>query len=152
MPSILFVCLGNICRSPAAEAILRHYALQEGRSDIYVESSGVGSWHIGHLPDSRMVEAANKRGIIMASRAQQFQLNHFDKFDYIFAADQEVLDVLHQYAKTLEQKSKLHLLTVYSQVFKDEEVPDPYYTGDEGFELVLDILDDSCKGILLHIS
>lgn len=152
MSNILFVCLGNICRSPAAEAILRNIANQKGKTEIYVESCGLGSWHIGQLPDQRMMESANKRGIIMASRAQQFRLEHFEKFDYILAADLEVLNVLHQHAKTLEQKAKLHLMTAFSNEYKDLEVPDPYYGGDAGFELVMDILEDSCKGLLDHIS
>lgn len=151
MPSVLFVCLGNICRSPAAEGILRHLAEKGSRSDIYVESCGLGTWHIGQLPDERVQEATKKRGIILASRAQQFRFDFFDRFDYILAADHEVLNVLHQHAKTLDHKSKLHLMTAFSHGYVGVEVPDPYYGTDAAFESVIDMLEDSCEGLLEHI-
>lgn len=152
MTAVLFVCLGNICRSPAAEAILRHQAIKDERTkELHIRSCGLGSWHLGHLPDARMQEVAKRRGINMFSRAQQFQAEFFDRFDYILAADNEVLNVLYQYAPNPEHKSKLHLITAFSSSYKGQEVPDPYYGGEAGFELVLDMLEDSCEGLLQQI-
>lgn len=152
MTSVLFVCLGNICRSPAAEAILRHQAANEKETqDLYVRSCGLGSWHTGQMPDARMREVAKRRGIIMSSRAQQFQSDFFDRFDYILVADHEVLNVLYQYASTPKHKAKLHLLTAFSSSYKNQEIPDPYYGSEASFELVLDMLEDSCEGLLEHI-
>lgn len=130
---------------------MRHLSEKSLRDDIYVESCGIGSWHVGNLPDERMQEAAKRRGIILASRAQQFRIDFFDQFDFILAADHEVLNFLHQHAKSLEHKSKLHLMTAFSRCYVGEEVPDPYYEGDAAFEAILDILEDSCEGLLEHI-
>lgn len=151
MASVLFVCLGNICRSPAAEGVLRHRLKEENLSYVEISSCGLGSWHIGSLPDSRMVEAAKRRGIVLTSRAQQFQPEYFDTFDYIFAADNEVLAVLYKYAHNAEHKAKLHLITAFSTSYLDQEIPDPYYLGEAGFEQVLDMLEDACHGILRKI-
>lgn len=152
MVAILFVCLGNICRSPAAEGILRSLAARE-YSDValHIESCGIGSWHVGQLPDERMRHTAKKRGLTLTSRAQQFKPEWFDRFDYILAADHEVINELHQFAKTSEQKSKIHLITAFSPCYKDQEIPDPYYQGEAGFEHVLDMLEDSCAGLLEKI-
>jgi low molecular weight protein-tyrosine phosphatase len=153
MVAILFVCLGNICRSPAAEGILRHMAGHDPQfSDLHIESCGMGDWHIGHLPDLRMCEAAKGRGLNLNSRAQLFRPSFFERFDYILAADREILNQLYHRAKTPEHKAKVHLITLFSTTYKEEEIPDPYYGGDAGFELVLDMLEDACQGLLNELS
>lgn len=152
MPSVLFVCLGNICRSPAAEGILRHHAEKNSLSnDIFVQSCGIGDWHVGQFPDERMREAAKNRGITLTSRAQQFQHSFLDTFDYILAADHEVLKDLYRYAKNPEHKSKINLITAFSTTYHGQEIPDPYYQGAAAFDLVLDMIEDSCEGLLNHI-
>jgi protein-tyrosine phosphatase len=151
MVSILFVCLGNICRSPAAQGILSHMISKEKSLVSRVESCGLGDWHVGQLPDERMREAAELRGVILASRAQQFHHNFFEEFDYILAADFEVLHDLQRHAVKPEYKAKIHLITAFSKMYKNEKVPDPYYGGHADFDLVLDMLEDSCIGLLEHI-
>lgn len=147
MVSVMFVCLGNICRSPAAEGVLRALGTREySHIPLHVESCGIGSWHVGQLPDERMRHTAKRRGLTLTSRAQQFKPEFFDRFDYIFAADHEVMSELQKFAKTSPHKSKLHLMTAFSSCFKDQEVPDPYYQGEAGFEHVLDMLEDACQG------
>jgi protein-tyrosine phosphatase len=148
---ILFVCMGNICRSPAGEGILRHLVNQDPTVKVYVESCGIGDWHLGQAPDRRIQEASKARGIILTSRAQQFQHPFFDQFDYILAADKEVLKFLYHYAKTPDQKSKVNLMTAFSSNYAGQEIPDPYYQSNGAFELVLDMLEDSCQGLLEHI-
>jgi len=150
MKSVMFVCLGNICRSPAGEWILRQMA-EKAKIPVKVQSSGLGNWHLGQLPDERMRHAAASRGFHLTSRAQQFKPKYLDEYDYILAADQEVLQDLHKLAKTTEQKSKIHLMTTFSKTFQNQEVPDPYYEGMQAFELVLDMLEDSCQGLLKEI-
>lgn len=152
MKSILFVCLGNICRSPAAEGILRHMLKDDviGKN-IHIESCGLGDWHVGKLPDDRMREAAKNRGFILASRAKKVDPSFFDRFDLILAADHKVLKELYRYAATPEAKAKLHLITHYSSCYRDEEIPDPYYQGEAGFEHVLDMIEDSCHGLIQHL-
>lgn len=153
MVSVLFVCLGNICRSPAAEGIMRDLAGKNPKTkDVYVRSCGLGSWHTGQLPDLRMQEAAKKRGVLLSSRAQEFQPEFFEKFDFILAADKKVINVLYQHAKTLEHKAKIQMATAFSPIYKDQDIPDPYYGGEAMFELVLDMLEDACEGLLGHIS
>lgn len=152
MKAIMFVCLGNICRSPAAEAILRHMAAQSGfEEELKVQSSGLGDWHIGQLPDERMRDTAKLRGLSLSSRAQQFKLPFFEEYDYILAADREVLHELQRHAAHPSHKAKIHLITAFSPTYRDQEVPDPYYQGDAAFDLVLDMLEDSCQGLLDHI-
>lgn len=152
MISVLFVCLGNICRSPAAEGMLRHMAAQDpSLPELRVESCGLGDWHVGQLPDERIRYAAKARGITLANRAQVFKHHFLDEFDYILAADHEVLNDLYRYATNPEHKAKIHLITDFSKAYKNEEVPDPYYQGEHAFELVLDMLEDSCQGLLEHI-
>ncbi len=151
MASILFVCLGNICRSPAAQGILSHMISKEKGGITRVESCGLGDWHVGQLPDERMREAAELRGVILTSRAQKFHHNFFEEFDYILAADFEVLHDLQRHAIKPEHKAKIHLITAFSKMYKNEKVPDPYYGGHADFDLVLDMLEDSCTGLLEHI-
>lgn len=149
MSAVLFVCLGNICRSPAGEGILRHMVQKDSRlKDLKIESCGMGDWHLGHLPDERMRIASSQRGVHLSSIAQRFKPRYLEEFDYILAADHEVLNDLYRHAKTPEHRAKIHLITHFSTLYKDQEVPDPYYGGEAGFELVLDMLEDSCQGLV----
>lgn len=143
---ILFVCLGNICRSPAAEGIFKKKT-EELSFDI--ESAGTAGYHIGELPDSRMRAHASKRGYQLNSRARQFDPSiDFDKFDHIIAMDRSNFRNLKSLDSSGKYNKKLSLMTNYSQTMKVDEVPDPYYDGPEGFEHVLDILEDACDGLL----
>lgn len=153
MVSILFVCLGNICRSPAGEGMMLHLVKKNHPDmELQVQSCGIGDWHVGQLPDERMRESALARGINLTSRAQQFRSEFMDQFDFILAADSEVLKDLYHFAKTPEQKAKISLITAYSKSYHNIEIPDPYYNGWSSFELVLNMLEDSCEGLLEHIN
>lgn len=151
MPSILFVCLGNICRSPAAEGMLIKMAKEAGVDHLNVESRGLGDWHVGNLADERMRRAASQRNVTLSSRAQQIQDSDFQQFDYILAASHSVVSELLLLAKTTEQKSKVKLMTVFSKKYQDQDIPDPYYKDTADFELVLDMLEDACQGILSRL-
>ncbi|MDF2576880.1 MAG: wzb [Chlamydiales bacterium] len=154
--SVLFVCLGNICRSPAGEAILKYKLRNFPQLDqlVHVESCGTGGWHIGELPDSRMRAAAAKRHIPMTSSAQQFKSIFFDQFDYILAADHSVLETLQSYTSKKEYLDKIQLINRFNPnlEYYMQEVPDPYYGGDEGFDHVLDMLDSACDGLIKELS
>lgn len=151
MTSILFVCLGNICRSPAAEGVMRQMVKDSGMQGVHIESCGLGGgWPLGTPPDARMRAAAEKRGVILESGVQLMQPRFFEKFDLIFAADNKILNVLYQHVPTPELKAKIHLMTYFSKSFYNQEVPDPYF-GEHGFDHVLDMLEDSCAGILEHL-
>lgn len=148
---ILFVCMGNICRSPAGEGIMKQYSKKYPLLDLHIESCGLGDWHKGQLPDERMQKAAQARGYALTSRAQQIKQEHLDEFDYILAADHEVLNHLKKNAKDEEQREKIILMTHYSSAYRLKEVPDPYEKDETGFELVMDILEDACEGLVDHI-
>lgn len=152
MVSILFVCLGNICRSPAAEGIMKHHVNNDPSGlEIHIESCGLGDWHVGNLPDPRMRDVAKNRGLILSSRAQEFKLSFFDRFDHILAADHKIMKELYERTTNPEHKAKIHLITHYSVTYKDQEIPDPYYGGEAGFENVLNMIDDACLSILDHL-
>jgi len=152
MVSVLFVCLGNTCRSPAAEEILRQLHKKKNLPlDLHVDSSGIGDWHTGHLPSESMRAAAERRGLILSGRSKQFKMEDFDHFDYIYAADNTVLQELYRRADSLDRKAKVHLFTEHSKTYYHEEIPDPYSQGGEAFDLVLNMLEECCEGILHHI-
>jgi len=148
---VLFVCMGNICRSPAAEGVLKHLTHQAGYTGCEIASCGIGNWHVGSVPDMRMQETAKQRGIFLTSRAQQFKFAFFDDYDYILASDREILKILYEHAKKTEHKAKIFLMTEFSLLYKGQEVPDPYYEPERAFDLVIDMLEDSCNGLLTHI-
>lgn len=141
---ILFVCLGNICRSPTAEAVLR-YLSSLHEVDLYIDSAGTAAYHIGKSPDTRSAQAAKARGMSMQGQsARQVSVNDFYEFDFIFAMDKANYDNLLA-LKPPNGSAHLSLfLSEYGQLNYDE-VPDPYYGGDQGFELVLDLLEDACE-------
>lgn len=146
MKRVLFVCLGNICRSPAGEAILRHFMEIENRShEVEVDSCGIGPWHVGEKAHPQMRKAAETRGYRLTGVAKQFQNKYFDDFDYILAAEKSVLDHLRSLTTNPKHLAKVHLVTDFSERHKGSDVPDPYYGGDEHFEETLDILEHLCQ-------
>lgn len=144
---VLMVCLGNICRSPLAEGILKHKVRQNGL-DWMVDSAGTGFWHVGELPDRRSIAVARKYGIdITDQRARQFQPADFERFDRILVMDtQNRRDVL-RHAQHEEHHAKVQLILDYLHPGRDESVPDPYY-DDDGFEEVFRMLDAACDKLL----
>jgi protein-tyrosine phosphatase len=148
--SVLFVCLGNICRSPLAEGVFRHVLDQEGISDRFrVDSAGTGSWHVGESPDHRSVRSAATHGVQLTGHARQVQPEDFRRFDYIVAMDQSNLAHLEQYRDGVGGEAALYLLREFDpEGGPGAEVPDPYYGGPDGFEEVFEIVERSCRGFL----
>lgn len=152
---ILFVCLGNICRSPAAEGIFKDVVEKAGLSDRFeIDSAGTGRYHIGQLPDSRMRRQASKRGITLDHRCRQVTDDDFDHFDMIIGMDDSNISNLRRMAPTVEAQKKIHRMAEFidHSRFALDYVPDPYYEGTEGFELVLDLLESSCVYLLNSIT
>ena len=147
---LLFVCLGNICRSPSGENVMRHLIEEEGLTDAFeLDSAGTAGWHIGKSPDSRMTVAARARGIEMKGRARQVHPDDFATFDHIFAMDRSNYADLVEVRKQCENPTaKLQLFCELCEAHEETEVPDPYYGGPEGFEKVLDLLEDGCTAFL----
>lgn len=152
MTKVLFVCLGNICRSPTADGIFRELVAREKLDRIItVDSAGTSDWHIGKKPDARTIAAAKKRGYDLSIlRARQVSADDFEEFDYILAMDNNNLQDL-QKLKPRGYDGHLGLFLDFSSHKKYREVPDPYYGGDAGFELVLDLVEDAAEGLLSHI-
>lgn len=150
--SVLFVCMGNICRSPTAEAVFRHYVESAGLSErIVIDSAGTHDYHIGDRPDSRTQKAAQQRGYDMRSlRGRQVTANDFNKFDYVLAMDNANLANLQRMQPPLSD-SKPRLFLQYARHHAEREVPDPYYGGADGFERVLDMVEDAAQGLLQEI-
>ncbi len=145
---LLFVCLGNICRSPAAEGVFLHLVAREGLGDQFVvDSAGTGSWHVGKPADRRMLAAAEKRGIALPSRARQIEAADLGRFDRILTMDNDNLAAVQALAPGTEQ-ALIEPITRHCRQFGSLEVPDPYYGGEDGFEQVLDLLEDACGGLL----
>ncbi len=147
---ILFVCLGNICRSPTAEAVMADLLEQEGYSgQIEIDSAGTGDWHIGNPPDRRAVEAASKRGLSMTSRARQVDQSDFERFDLIVAMDSSN----HQDLLLMKNGdgAEVRLLREFAEG-GSLDVPDPYFGGDDGFNEVLDMLELNLKALLEQVS
>ena len=143
---ILMVCLGNICRSPLAEGILKQ-KIKEAGLDWFVDSAGTGSWHAGDRPDSRSVEVARKNGIdISHQRARQFKASDLEDFDHIFAMDSSNYQNIRRMAVSPENAEKVELIMNMVQPGYNENVPDPYY--NDGFDRVFEMLDQACERIV----
>ena len=148
---ILFVCLGNICRSPAAEGIFKQKIKERDLEKLFmVDSAGTGGWHVGNLADSRMRETALSRGIELTSRSRKIEESDLYEFDHILVMDN---DNLYNVKSLIKDKSnplhsKIELILSYSKDSKLEEVPDPYYGGQHGFDKVLNLLDDAIDGLI----
>ena len=149
MIKVLFVCLGNICRSPTAEGVFRALIDREGLGDrISIDSAGVGSWHIGEAPDRRAQAAARLRGIDLSSqRGRQVKAQDFDRFDYVIAMDSDNHRDLSGLCPA-DKKDCLHKFLQFAPELGHGDVPDPYYGGDGGFDAVLDLIEAASIGLL----
>lgn len=153
---VLFVCLGNICRSPTAEALLRARLERAGLAGrIEVDSAGTGSWHVGEGPDRRMTRAAARRGYRLDGAARQVTAEDFHRFDLVVAMDRENLAALEARADggatPRAQSAKLKLFSEFLPPGSPTDVPDPYYGGSEGFDRVLDLVEEGCAAIVDHL-
>ncbi|MFK7972920.1 MAG: low molecular weight protein-tyrosine-phosphatase [Bacteroidia bacterium] len=150
MKKVLFVCLGNICRSPLAEGLFLHKVQNQILGDqIEVDSCGTGGWHVGHEPDARSLKVAAQYGIVLSSRARKLRIEDFATYDYIIAMDRSNLRDLRaqqQYAE--ENKAQMFLMRDFDPLGKSKDVPDPYYGGEEGFQNVYEMLDRSTTEFL----
>jgi len=150
---VLFVCLGNICRSPLAENVFRHLVEDAGLEDDFeIDSAGTGSWHVGERPDSRAVAAARARGIEVRGRARQVTPEDLSTFDYVLAMDRDNLRDLDHMARGGETTARIELFRAYDPDRDGDDVPDPYYGGPTGFEDVLEIVSRSCRRLLADLT
>jgi protein-tyrosine phosphatase len=133
------------------EASLRHLAVSKKRSDEFkIDSCGISWMHVGEHPDPRTFAAASKRGILIDHRAQQFSVQFFDEYQHIMAVDREIAEQVKYLARSDVEKNKVLMATAFSKRFKNEDIPDPYYLSHSGFDQVMDMVIDSCEGILHH--
>lgn len=154
MKKILFVCLGNICRSPAAEGIMRHIVEEKGLSgDIEIDSAAIGPWHVGDLPDPRMRQCGARHGYAFNSRARQLTSADFGRFDLIIGMDHDNIRAIRAKARNAEDEQKIRLMADYLSHHPNySAIPDPYYGGERGFELVIELLEDACEGLLKDVA
>ncbi|HSC05648.1 MAG TPA: low molecular weight protein-tyrosine-phosphatase [Steroidobacteraceae bacterium] len=150
---VLFVCLGNICRSPTAEAVFRQLvARADTRLAIEIDSAGIGDWHIGEPPDRRAQAAARRRGVDMSTiRARQLVHEDFALFDLILAMDRQNLAELRRRAPA-QYRERVRLFLEFAPELETHDVPDPYYGGEAGFEQVLDLTEQAARGLLAHLA
>ena len=151
MKSVLFVCLGNICRSPLAEGILRHKANEKG-IDLNIESAGTESFHVGENPDKRSIKVAKEKGIDISRVARQLKSGDFDKFDRILVADAQVYNEVKHIARNAGDMKKVDFIMNACEAGRNTAVPDPYYGGQEGFEKVYDMLNTACDMIITQVT
>ncbi len=144
---ILFVCLGNICRSPAAEGVMKSIVEEKGVTDRFIiDSAGTGRWHVGQLPDKRMRVHALRRGLTLDHICRQVSASDFDGFDLIIGMDNQNVADLRELAPSVEAADRIFPMAAFvDMAMKYDYIPDPYYEGAEGFELVLDLLDNGCR-------
>jgi protein-tyrosine phosphatase len=141
MTKVLMICLGNICRSPLAEGILKSKLKSD---NVFVDSAGTGGWHVGNLPDKRSIKVAAENGIdLTKQRCRKFEIKDFDTFDYIYVMDSSNYQDIISLARNKKDKDKVHFILKQSQ-----NVPDPYYGGTKGFENVYNMLDVACNNII----
>jgi protein-tyrosine phosphatase len=159
---LLFVCLGNICRSPTAEGVMRALVSDGGlEGSIEVESAGTGGWHVGSPPDARAAEAARARGVALGGTARQVRAQDFDDFNLLLAMDSENLRALQRLAPGEQERAKVRLLREFDPASappsgakagaEDLDVPDPYYGGVDGFDEVFELVQAACAGLLAQL-
>lgn len=147
--SILFVCMGNICRSPILMAILKKMVKDRNLSNrIRVDSCALTTYYLDQPIDPRMAKAAEGRNLLFDHRSRLIAEDDFSTFDLILAVDHEVLQLLQELASGKNYRGNIALVTAYSKRFKDSEMPDPYYGGPDGFEKTVEVAEDACKGII----
>ena len=152
--NVLFVCLGNICRSPAADGVFRKLVREHGLHErIVVDSAGTGAWHAGDPPDARMIHHARLRGYDLSPlRARQFSAkSDFDQFNLILTMDDSNFQNVTQLTARADQLARVQPFTKFCRIHDVKEVPDPYYQGEEGFEYVLDLIEDASATLLNHV-
>ncbi len=151
--SVLFVCMGNICRSPTAEGVFRHLVQQEGHDNwITTDSAGTHAYHIGEQPDRRAQQTARSRGIDLSDlRGRKAIKNDFEEFDYVLAMDDDNYQILESMCPS-GFENKLSLFLDFSKEYSETQVPDPYYGGDQGFEYVFDLVESASRGLLENIT
>ncbi len=153
MINVLFVCLGNICRSPLAEGVLLHAIREKGlENQIHVDSSGTSSYHIGDSPDPRTMQNARENKIILTSKARQFRVEDFEKFDYILAMDQSNYRNILRLDPFGKYEHKVRLFREFDEQERGADVPDPYFGGEEGFQHVFEIVERSVSKLLDHLT
>ena len=152
--SVLFVCLGNICRSPLAEGVLLHHLAEADLQDVVaVDSAGTGAWHVGQRPDPRSLEVANRHGIELPGHARRVQESDFREFDHVYAMDRSNLHELERLAGRAGGSAVLELFREHDpEATTDLDVPDPYYGGDGGFDRVFDMVDRTCRVIAARLA
>lgn len=148
MKKILFVCLGNICRSACAEAVFKKQVEKAGLKDVEVGSAGISSYHKGECADPRMRKAAAERGYDITSISRPVKSEDFKEYDMIIGMDDENVEDLKSRAANKEAYQKIYRMVDFCRVFSEEKVPDPYYGGEEGFGTVIDIIEDACNGLI----
>lgn len=149
MKRILFVCLGNICRSAAAEEVFRTLVRNAGREEeLYADSAGMIDYHEGELPDPRMREHSRRRGYVLTHRSRPVRPEDFGRFDLLVAMDGNNEAGLRRMARTEAERQKIVCMAEYLRFHEAAIIPDPYYGGEGGFEHVLDLLEDACEGLL----
>ncbi len=146
---VLIESLGNLCRSRAAEAILHRLARERGLEErLFVDSAGIYGGHAGNLPDPRMRAHAARRGYLLEHRSRPITEEDFDRFDLIIGMDDRNIEDLRDLSPDADSWAKIHRMTEYSRHYGNDAVPDPYYSGADGFECVLNLLEDACEGLL----
>ncbi len=146
---VLFICLGNICRSPAAEGVFRFIVEREGLEESFeIDSAGTYGGHAGNLPDARMRAAALKRGYVLDSRSRKLTSDDFYSFDMLIVMDDANYERVSRLAPDMPSLQKLYRMRDYLTRYSIDHIPDPYYEGVEGFEYVLDLLEDACANLL----
>lgn len=147
---LLFICLGNICRSPAAHGVMQQMVDEGGIADrFYIDSAGIGDWHVGQLPDLRMRRHGARRGYDFNHHARQFKKSDFGKFDYIVVMDESNYSAIMSMTDSEADRRKVIRMVDYISHFPDAtSVPDPYYGESEAFDFALDLIEDGCRGIM----
>ena len=150
--NILFVCMGNICRSPLAHGLFQHMVEQEGLNEhIRIDSAGTHAYHVGEPPDLRMRQTAMQRGVDLSGQsARRFEVSDFEQFDYVLAMDSDNLSNLKSKCPP-EYRDRLYLFMEFAPQVREREVPDPYYGGEAGFEHVYRLVEEAACGLLGHI-